>query len=115
MATVERELHGADVIVRYRGRVMKVHQKDAQPSKEQRRICVLTIAASYALEHWNIAQPCFGECSHTHYTRDLVNSLVRDGALRWVGTGKNIAAWTAGRKWKGVPSGPARMRVMQLV
>lgn len=50
-----------------------------------------------------------------HQTREAVEGLVRDGILKWVGAGKNVAAYSYGRTWKGVPSGPNRMKVMQLV
>lgn len=115
MATLERESNGGLEIVRYRGRLLKQpRDKDGKPSKELRRICVLSEAASYALEHWGITQPCYGECSHLHYTRAAVEELVRENVMRWIGQGKNIAAWTGGREWKPKPSGAERVMVLQL-
>lgn len=61
-------------------------------------------------------QPCFGAgCQHAHLTREHVGQLVRDGILKWCGTGKNVAAYSYARTWKGAPSGPEQIKVMQLV
>jgi hypothetical protein len=48
-------------------------------------------------------------------SRDVVDGLVREGILRYVGTGRAVAGYTYGRTWKGVQSGSNREKVLQLV
>lgn len=113
MAEINVLITSGRVVTHIRGRIM---QKPVVASKERRRICVLTARGGNELEMWAINQPCFGPgCFHTHQTRDAVSALVNDGILKWVGTGRNMAAYSFGRTWKAMPSGPAREKVMQLV
>ena len=123
MAHIEIVVTGPKVETHIRGRVFRYAPKrkkqDMQPaSRERRRVCVLDRHTGRLLEHWQHAQPCFGpRCTHRHYTRDEVAKLVRDGILRYVpGSNRNVAAFSFGRTWKGVPSG-SKMgpKVMQLV
>jgi len=105
-----------------RGRVMRSQvidhsrRRSLEASKERRRVCVLSARGGNELEHWGMAQPCFGPgCFHTHQTREAIADLVAKGIMKWVGVGKNVAAYTYGRTWKAMPSGPQREKVMQLV
>ena len=86
-------------------------------SKERRRVCVLSEQDGRLLEHFHVEHRCYGHCTHHHQTRDEVDKLVRDGVLRYVpGSERNVATYTYGRTWKGVPSGgPLGPKVMQLV
>ncbi len=85
-------------------------------SKERRRVCVLSRHAMRMLETWGASQPCYGpRCDHGHLSRDVVDELVREGILRYVGTGRMVAGYTYGREWRGMPSGSNREKVMQLV
>lgn len=116
MASIDRIQTGVTTFEVHRGRIMRVQiQASTQPSKERRTVCVLSLAGATALTDWGIAQPCFGNCTHSHHTRDLVERLVQAGSLRWIGRGKNIAAWIAGREWRAKPSGYPAVKVMQLV
>lgn len=118
MAILEREQRGQEEIVRIQGRVMKVKHEPKpgeKPPRELRMICVLSGAGARALTELGIAQPCFGNCYHSHHTRALVERLVRDGLLRWLGKGKNVAAYTGNREWKAMPSGALEVKVLQLV
>ncbi len=110
----------AKVETRIRGRVFRYAPqlpKGQRPaSKERRRVCVLTARGGRDLDVWGQGQPCHGpKCHHTHHTREAVEGMVRAGTLRWVGTGRNVAAYSYGRTWKAVPSGPQRVKTMQLV
>jgi hypothetical protein len=103
-----------------RGRIFrrKPRKTARQVSPERRRVCVLDRHHGRLLEHWGEGQPCFGpKCSHKHQTRIEVDKLVREGVLRYVpGSRGNVAAFTYGRIWKGVPSGwPTGPKVMQLI
>ncbi len=102
-----------------RGRVFaKRKQSDPPASQERRRVCVLSEGSMRLVECWGIRQPCAGPtCDHKHLTREAVNALVGDGILRFVhGSGRNVAGYTYGREWRGVPSGgPMGPKVMQLV
>jgi hypothetical protein len=118
------ELHtiktGDQVETRLRGRVFRYAPqlpKGQRPkSKERRRVCVLDAAGARDLSVYGQGQPCHGpRCRHTHQTREVVEKLVRDGIMRWMGQGRNVAGYSYGRTWKGVGSGPQRVKVMQLV
>jgi len=125
MAHIEHVQTGVRVKTHIRGRVFRFapkqssskHQFGVVKSRERRRVCVLSRQAGQMLEHWQEGQPCFGpKCTHTHQTREQVDALVVEGVLRYVpGSSNNVAAYSFGREWKGVPSGPERMKVMQLV
>jgi hypothetical protein len=86
-------------------------------SKEQRRVCVLSMAGARALEFYGASQPCYGPtCDHVHLTREHVEKMVADGIMKFIGRGRNVAGYTYGRTWKGVPSGEKLgPKVMQLV
>lgn len=120
MAKIEIELRSGAVRTFVRGRVMRSHERGGakqypQPaSKERRRVCVLSARGARELEHWGMAQPCYGNgCHHHHQTREEVEKLVREGVMRWVGIGKNVAAYSFARTWQGRTS--AGMKTMQLV
>ena len=116
MAHFQRVQTGKRIDTRIQGRRFRPgHQQPA--SKERRRICVLSAHNARMLECWGQDQPCQGpKCTHIHQSRDAVTALVRDGVMRWVGHERNVAAYTFGRTWKGVPSGgPMGCKVMQLV
>ena len=104
-----------------RGRVFAKRtqsDRDQPASHERRRVCVLSEYSTRLVELWGIRQPCSGPtCDHKHLTREAVNALVGDGILRFVkGSGRNVAGYTYGREWRGVPSGgPMGPKVMQLV
>lgn len=131
MAHIERVQTGVRVETHIRGRVFRFAPRDKGKakrsasgdrtvtvrSKERRRVCVLSSHSGRMLEHWGEAQQCFGpKCTHTHQTREHVDRLVAEGVLRYVpGSSNNVAAYSFGREWKGVPSGTERMKVMQLV
>jgi len=124
MAHIERVQTGQKVETHIRGRVFRFAPKgkrsphgDRTVTVERRRVCVLSTHDGRMLEHWNAAQPCFGpKCQHTHQTRVEVDRLVAEGILRYVpGSSNNVASYSFGRVWKGVPSGSERMKVMQLV
>lgn len=84
--------------------------------KKRRHVCVLNWTAAEQLEGYGVSQPCFGPaCQHAHHTRARIEMLVKAGELRWIGLGQNVAAWVTDKTWKGVPSGPERVKVMQLV
>jgi hypothetical protein len=82
-------------------------------------VCLLSAQGGRELEMWGQGQPCFGPgCHHTHISRDAANKLEHDGVLRYIGKGRNVATYTYGRTWRGVPSGSGgklAMRTMQLV
>ncbi len=121
MAEIQTVQVGSKVSTRIRGRVFrfapKAKRRSEPRSQERRVVCVLDVHAGRLLEHWSLSQACHGPtCQHKHLTRETVGELVRDGVLRYVpDSGKNVAVYTQGRTWKGVPSGPERMKVMQLV
>ena len=120
MAQIDTESTSGRVVARVRGRVFRSGSSpqggQVSASKERRRVCVLSARGGRELEMWEIGQPCYGAgCRHTHQTREAVAQQVREGILRWVGAGKNVAAYSYGRKWVAMPSGPARAKVMQLV
>lgn len=103
-----------------RGRVFrKTHRKHQGAvgrltSKEKRRICVMSTRDGHALEMWNQNQPCFGPtCRHTHQTRGEVARMVAAGTMRWVGDGKNVAAFSETRVF--VPKSSGGVACMQLV
>jgi hypothetical protein len=101
-----------------RGRVFrKIHNKSTsgrQASKEKRRICVLSSRDGHALEVWNQNQACFGSsCRHLHYTREAVVNLIKAGTMRWVGDGKNVAAFSATKAL--MPKASGGMACMQLI
>jgi hypothetical protein len=102
-----------------RGRVMRsqaVEARQKQRSKERRRVCLLSVRGGRELEMWNQNQPCYGAgCTHTHITRDAALSMERDGIIRFLGKGRNVAAYTFGRKWVGAQSGYGGPRTMQLL
>lgn len=123
MAEITRLVLDGEVITQIRGRVFKFGRKkvrrDGVPKvAEKRTVCVLNQHDGANLEHWNKGQSCHGaDCRHSHMTRAAVDSLVRDGILRFAaGSGKNVAVYSYGRTWKAVPSGgPQAEKVMQLV
>ena len=116
MAQIHKTQTGDQVKVQVRGRVFR-YAPVAPRSKERRRVCVLSSWSGAMLDRWGINQPCHGpNCTHTHQTREAVDVLVRDGVLRYIGQGRNVASYSYGRTWKGVPSGsPLGPKVMQLV
>jgi hypothetical protein len=115
MATIQTTQTGKAVKTEVRGRVFRY--APVAKSKERRRVCVLSSWAGAMLDRWGIDQPCHGpRCTHGHQTRDAVDVLVRDGVLKYIGVGRNVATYSYGRTWKGVPSGgPMGPKVMQLV
>jgi hypothetical protein len=114
MAQIQTTQTGERIETVTRGRVFR-YAPSAPKSKERRRVCVLSSFAGAMLERWGIDQPCHGpRCTHGHQTRDAVETLVKDGVLRYVGIGRNVAAYSYGRTWKGVVSGGLE-KVMQLV
>ena len=121
MAQIERVQTGLRVETHIRGRVFRFAPKAKHPAKvisrERRRVCVLSAHDGRMLEHWDSSQACFGPgCRHVHQTRAEVDKLVAEGILRYLpGSMRNVAAYSFGRTWKGVPSGPSRVKVMQLV
>ena len=122
MAHIEHVQTGVRVKTHIRGRVFRFAPKAKRTvtiprSRERRRVCVMSTHDGRMLEHWSEGQPCFGpRCTHTHQTREQVDRLVAEGILRYVpGSSNNVAAYSFGREWKGVPSGTERMKVMQLV
>ena len=120
MAEIQRIQMGDRVATHVRGRAFRyAPQAGKHKSKDRRRICVLSAHASRMLEHWGEYQHCSGaKCTHTHQSREAVAKLVRDGVMRWIGRERNVAGYTYGREWKGVPSGPGgklAMRTMQLI
>jgi hypothetical protein len=101
-----------------RGRVFrKTHNKSTsgrQASKEKRRVCVLSSCDGLALEVWNQNQACYGpSCRHLHYTREAVVELIKAGTMRWVGDGKNVAAFEQTKAL--MPKVSGGMACMQLV
>lgn len=117
MAQIQVTQTGDRIETRIRGRVFR-YAPVAPRSKERRRVCVLSAHAARMLECWGEEQPCHGpKCTHGHQSRDEVSKLVRDGILTFVaGSEGNVARYTYGRTWKGVPSGgPQGAKVMQLV
>lgn len=122
MAQIESVTTSGKIVTMVRGRVMRSqvidHSRRRLPevSKERRRVCVLSSRGGNELEHWGMTQPCFGPgCHHTHQTRESVADMVAKGIMKWVGIGKNVAAYSYGRTWKAMPSGRTREKVMQLV
>ena len=118
MAQIESVTTSGKIVTVVRGRVMRVQsdRHDAPRSKERRRVCVLSARGARELEFYNATQPCFGRgCFHTHQTREAVADMVAKGIMKWVGIGKNVAAYSYGRTWKAMPSGPQRVKTMQLV
>ena len=118
MATIQTTQTGKAVKTEVRGRVFR-YKPVAPKSKERRRVCVLSSWAGAMLDRWGVDQPCHGpRCTHGHQTRDAVDVLVRDGVLKYIGVGRNVATYSYGRVWRGMPSGPggkSAMRTMQLV
>jgi len=117
MAQIESVTTSGKIVTKVRGRVMRSQDSDRRfLSRERRRVCVLSARGGNELEHWGMAQPCYGPgCFHTHQTREAVADMVSKGIMKWVGIGKNVAAYSYGRTWKAMPSGPLREKVMQLV
>jgi hypothetical protein len=122
MAHIERVQTGEKVETHIRGRVFRFAPKvkrsrNVSRNKERRMVCVLNRYEGQMLERWSVSQACFGPtCNHTHQTRAQVDELAAEGILRYVpGSSNNVAAYSFGRTWKGVPSGPSRVKVMQLV
>lgn len=120
MAQIQQVQTGARIETHVRGRVFRYAPqlpKGQRPSsKERRRICVLSHHSGRLMEHWGYGEECHGPtCHHTHLTREAVDGLVRDGVLKYIGDGRNVASYTFGRTWKGAPSGNERVKVMQLV
>jgi len=123
MAQIQRVITGRNVVTVVRGReyrfAPKPRQQQQSAPKARRRVCVLNAHASRMMECWGEDQPCHGpKCTHTHQSRAAVEALVRDGVLRWVGRDHNVAAYSYGRTWKGMPSGTGgklATRTMQLV
>ncbi len=111
MAEIRRVQIGQRIETHIRGRVFRYapKAKKRKPGQiaERRVVCVLTTHDGQLLEHWGVGQRCHGgDCRHIHLTRAVVNSLERDGVLRFVpGSGRNVAAYTFGRTWKAIPSG----------
>lgn len=108
MAHLETVTIGLRVITYVRGRQYRQDiQQQAKPrtvatrivAKPKRTVCLLDADAAYALEHFNHAQPCYGEkCTHQHHLRSTIAALVKAGDLRWVGAGQNVAAWRDARE-----------------
>jgi hypothetical protein len=120
MAQIEHVQTGSRVETHVRGRVFRyapqLPKQQRPASKERRRICVLSHHTGRLMEHWGYGEECHGPtCHHTHLTREAVDQLVRDGVLKYIGTGRNVASYSFGRVWKGMPSGNERVKVMQLV
>ena len=124
MAHIEQVSTGFHVITHVRGRVYRdkgrpsveqsLRSRIRPNAKQRRRICLLSTEAANALEQFFVSQPCHGDkCTHAHHTRSRIVALVKQGDLRWVGAGENVAAWVDGRTWKGVPS--QGYQTMQLV
>jgi len=81
--------------------------------KERRRVCLLSREAGDRLEHWHQNQPCFGPgCHHRHVKRATVEDLIQRAVARWLGSSRNVAAWTSARQWR--PAVSAGFTVMQL-
>ena len=122
IAHIEQIQTGSRIETHIRGRVFRFGRRRLGgaaarvASKERRRVCVLSRHAMRMLESWGVSQPCYGpRCDHGHLSRDVVDGLVREGILRYIGTGRMVAGYTYGRTWKGVQSGSNREKVMQLV
>lgn len=118
MAQIQTIQTGDSVETRVRGRVFRQDQQNAErpKSKERRRVCVLSAHGARMLESWGVGERCHGAgCSHAHHTRESVESMVREGIMRWIGAGRNVAGYSYGRSWKGVDSGGTSVKVMQLV
>ena len=95
---------------------MRKKRERRETSKDRRRVCLLSARGGRELEMWGQGQPCFGPgCMHTHITRQQAEEMERGGIVRFVGKGRNVATYSYGRTWKGVPSGASRAKVMQLV
>lgn len=126
MAHIEHVQTGFRVVTHVKGRVYRhesgrrkvrtVAQRLQPGVKKRRHVCVLNWTAAEQLEGYGVSQPCFGPaCQHAHHTRARIEMLVKAGELRWIGLGQNVAAWVTDKTWKAVPSGPERVKVMQLV
>jgi hypothetical protein len=118
MAHLETIQTGNRVVTHVQGRVYRDqvgqrsgrHQREHSlasrtvgKAKQRRRVCLLSVRDAGWLEQYGVSQPCFGSgCTHSHYTRRQIEQAVKTGALRWVGTSQNVAAWTDPREWKGV-------------
>lgn len=99
-------------VFRFEPRKKAQHLMSARP-KERRRVCLLSAQDANNLEQWGINQPCYGRgCRHLHLTRSAVAEMERSGVIRWVGAGKNVAAYTDGKTWR--PAMSAGMTVLQL-
>lgn len=116
MAHVEIRQTNSSVVTFVRGRVYRndpkptthtLHNRTQVKAVRRRRICVLSHFAGKQLENWYVSQPCHGpKCHHSHHTREEVEKMVRDGELRWVGQGENVAAWRRPRYLAVRQSGP---------
>jgi hypothetical protein len=125
IAHIEQVQTGSRIETHIRGRVFRFGRRRLGgaaarvASKERRRVCVLSRHAMRMLESWGVSQPCYGpRCDHGHLSRDVVDELVREGILRYIGTGRMVAGYTYGREWRGMPSGPGgklAVKCMQLV
>ena len=68
------KIQAADrTVTQTRGRVMRKFEKvrgERPSSTERRRVCVLSVGSAYALEQYEIGEPCYGDgCRHVHLTR----------------------------------------------
>lgn len=111
MAKTEYRITNGRQIAVTRGRVLR----DGSFAKSRKRVCVLDRQSSERFRY-GYNEACSGpECRHRHMEREIVSQMVKTGILVWLGTGQNVAGYEYGRTWKGVPSGHARVKVMQLV
>jgi hypothetical protein len=108
MAHLETVHTGMRVITHVKGRVYRHEQGRASAARphqslkdrarisaaKRRRVCLLNAREAEWLEDYAISQPCFGpHCHHQHFTRSMIEPLVKAGDLRWVGDSMNVAAW----------------------
>lgn len=120
MAEINFSSINGRVVTHVRGRVFRFEPRKNRQSlvsarpREKRRVCLLSAHDAANLEQWGINQPCFGRgCRHIHMTRDAISEMERAGVIRWVGAGKNVAAYADGKTWQ--PRMSAGMTVLQLV
>ena len=112
IAHLETEQTSGQLVTYTRGRSFRFasrprHVAARVASKERRRICILSARSGDNLRDYGISEPCHGpSCHHAHYTREAATGLVTSGVLRWIGAGKNVAAYTQGREWVKARSGP---------
>lgn len=119
MAEITQTLINGRIATHVRGRVFRFEPRkkaqnlmSARP-KEKRRVCLLSAHDAENLEQWSINQPCFGSgCRHLHLTREAIAEMERAGVIRWIGGGKNVAAYSDGKTWR--PKVSAGMTVLQL-